>query len=275
MKLKFSITVFLYLIYSSLLYSQNNLKGTLRHEAIYKYSYQENDLDTANVKTENMILKISKDFSYYFSLSSMKIRESREVFKKTGKISNRNSIQWPNIHYTILKNYAKNEMIFSNKFGLKYFSYAKKMDSFKWTLHDEKKEILGYSCKKATTSFAGRDYIAWYAIDIPISDGPYKFNGLPGLIFSIYDTKKQYSFEISSFKNTTAFFDTKDPIYPNINVTYEEYKSIENKFRKKPSLMINNGAIQFPKELLNKADRKAKEKLKYENNPIELKEDDE
>lgn len=41
-----------------------------------------------------------------------------------------------------------------------------------WKLYDEETEILGYKCKKATTSFAGRDYIAWYSTEISISDGP-------------------------------------------------------------------------------------------------------
>tara|TARA_R110000822_G_scaffold62377_6_gene153853 strand:+ start:1235 stop:2008 length:774 start_codon:yes stop_codon:yes gene_type:complete len=257
------------------LYSQSDLKDTLRYEIIYKYSYQENDTDTTNIKMEDMILKISKDFSYYISLNSMRIREVSEAFEKTKKMpSNLNSITSPKIYHTILKNYVKNEMTFSNMFGMSYFSYSKKIDSLKWTLNDEKKDIIGYSCQKATTSFAGRNYTAWFAVDIPISDGPYKFNGLPGLIFTIYDTKKQYSFEITSIKNTNAFFDTKDPIYSNYVITYDEYKTIENKFIKKPSSMMNTGGIQLPKELLDKADRRAKEKLKYQNNPMELKNDE-
>ena len=275
MKIKFSIIVLLCLFTSSLLFSQSNLKDSLRHEVIYKYSYQENDKDTTSLKTEDMILKISKDFSYYVSLNSMRIREMSEAFEKTKKMpTNLNSISRAKIHHTILKNYVKNEMTFSNMFGMNYFSYSKKIDSFKWVLNDEKKDIIGYSCQKATTSFAGRDYTAWYAVDIPISDGPYKFSGLPGLIFLIYDTKKQYSFEIISIKNTNAFFDTKDPIYSNIVTSYDEYKTIENKFIKKPSSMMNTSGIQLPKELLDKADRRAKEKLKYENNPLELNEDD-
>lgn len=275
MKLKFLNLTFLGLIISLYSYSQTNLKDTLRYEITYKYSYQENDIDTTNVKTEDMILKISKDFSYYISLNSMKIREMSEAYAKTKRMpSNMNSIARAKIHHTILKNYITNEMTFSDMFGMNYFSYSRKIDSLKWILFDEKKEILGYSCQKATTTFAGRDYIAWFAVDIPISDGPYKFNGLPGLIFSIYDSRKQYSFEITSIKNTDTFFNTKDPIYSSIVVSYDEYKTIKNKFRKKPSSMMNTGGIQLPKELLDKADRRAKEKMEYKNNPLELEQDD-
>jgi hypothetical protein len=49
---------------------------------------------------------------------------------------------------------------------------------------------------KATTSFAGRNYEAWFTPEIPISDGPYKFYGLPGLIFKICDKKNQHVFTL-------------------------------------------------------------------------------
>ena len=38
----------------------------------------------------------------------------------------------------------------------------------------------------------GRTYTAWYAHDIPIGDGPWKFHGLPGLILKVNDKAKDY-----------------------------------------------------------------------------------
>lgn len=35
----------------------------------------------------------------------------------------------------------------------------------------------------ATTQFRGLTYTAWFALDIPINEGPWKFHGLPGLIW--------------------------------------------------------------------------------------------
>lgn len=273
MKLKLFIIIILSLFISSSIYSQSSLKDSLKYEIIYKYTYQKNKTDTTNIKSEEMILKIAENFSYYISHNNMKRREISYTSKNTNTIPlNIRSIPRPKIKYTILKNYQKNEIIFSDRFGTDFFSYTKKIDSFKWVLHNNQKVILGYSCKKATTSFAGRDYIAWYSIDIPIADGPYKFNGLPGLIFSIYDTEKHYSFNISSIKNIKKKFDTKEPIYKNIPITYNEFITLEKKYKEKPSSIINSGRITFPKELLDKADKRAKERLKYENNPIELKE---
>ena len=43
--------------------------------------------------------------------------------------------------------------------------------------------------------------MAWFAPDIPIKRGPWRFNGLPGLILKLYDTDRFYTFEAVSLKN--------------------------------------------------------------------------
>lgn len=60
------------------------------------------------------------------------------------------------------------------------------IDSFVWEIDESKtKEILGYSCTYATTSYKGRKYEVYFAPEIPINDGPWKFNGLPGMILEV------------------------------------------------------------------------------------------
>ena len=46
----------------------------------------------------------------------------------------------------------------------------------------------------ATADFRGRRWTAWFATDIPVSDGPWKLGGLPGLILEAYDKGHQYTF---------------------------------------------------------------------------------
>lgn len=59
---------------------------------------------------------------------------------------------------------------------------------FDWKLVTGSKEIIGYECKKALLNYRGRDYEAWYAPEIPVPNGPYKFHGLPGMILAIKTT---------------------------------------------------------------------------------------
>lgn len=257
-------------------YSQNNYQDTLKLEVIYVYKYQKNKTDTTSVQMENMVLKISNSFSYYISLNKLKIREMSKAYRNSNSMpTNLNTIARTKIHHTVLKDYNKKQTVICDVFGLNSFSYTENTNDYKWNLHPEKKDILGYSCKKATTTFAGRDYVAWYTTDIPIPDGPYKFKGLPGLILFIHDTNNHYSFEANSILQAQTIFNAKGLIYKNIATTKEDFFSVKKRFKEKPSSMMNAGGLQFPKELLDKADRIAKERMKYENNPLELNENDE
>ena len=64
-----------------------------------------------------------------------------------------------------------------------------------WKMGAETQTILGHHCQKATCHWRGRDFVAWFAPDIPVKAGPWKFGGLPGLILKLQDTAGVYRFE--------------------------------------------------------------------------------
>lgn len=57
-----------------------------------------------------------------------------------------------------------------------------------WKIEDKTKKIGGFNCQKATALFKGNHYTAWFTSEIPVSFGPWKFYGLPGLILECYDS---------------------------------------------------------------------------------------
>lgn len=64
----------------------------------------------------------------------------------------------------------------------------------RWTLTQDTLTLLGYRCTRATTQFKGRQWSAWYTTDIPVSEGPWKLCGLPGLILKAEDDEGHYRF---------------------------------------------------------------------------------
>lgn len=78
-----------------------------------------------------------------------------------------------------------------------YYDYPKKIN---WKLKNGEKKILGFVCRRADCKFRGRNYIAWFTEEIPLSEGPWKFRGLPGLILEITDTDGVYNFKAIGFK---------------------------------------------------------------------------
>lgn len=90
---------------------------------------------------------------------------------------------------------------FSSIYGEKsYYVITEQLPTFDWEIGNETKEILGYQVQKATTHFRGRDYEAWFAPEIGISNGPYKFHGLPGLILDIHSKDGKYEFTAYGLK---------------------------------------------------------------------------
>ncbi|MCL1667082.1 GLPGLI family protein [Elizabethkingia ursingii] len=81
-----------------------------------------------------------------------------------------------------------------------YFAFPSE-DPIQWTLKNETKQIDQYKVQKATTDFGGRKWTAWFAPDIQINEGPYKFRGLPGLIFEISDNEGHFHYKLVKNKN--------------------------------------------------------------------------
>ena len=74
--------------------------------------------------------------------------------------------------------------------GKSYYVFDK-LYKQNWSITEETKKINDYNCYKATTSFRGRNYIAWFTPELACKAGPWKFNNLPGLILELYDTSKK------------------------------------------------------------------------------------
>ncbi len=94
----------------------------------------------------------------------------------------------PDSLFTVYKDFESNSLLFDffhmhqgNTF------YADTLHPMEWKLESEEKTVGGIPCKRATVRFKGRDYVAWYAPSIPISNGPWKLGGLPGLILEASD----------------------------------------------------------------------------------------
>ena len=84
-----------------------------------------------------------------------------------------------------IKNHNDNLTYFNERFLNINFYVKDTLHSMKWQLAKDTMTILGNKCLSAITNFRGRDYIAYYSPFFAVSDGPWKFGGLPGLILSI------------------------------------------------------------------------------------------
>ena len=82
----------------------------------------------------------------------------------------------------------------------KTYIVEEKINKIKWNIIQEFKTISGFKAQKAKGSFRGRQYTAWFTNEIPIKYGPWKLNGLPGLILNVSDVNNEVMFYAKAIK---------------------------------------------------------------------------
>ena len=155
---------------------------------------------------DEFILEVGSKVSKYYSKSTdayERVRsdsEANAAYQKSLKMppeAGRGNRPARHSTLVIYSNYPKSKRTIHDAIFFDYYIFEDDNLPQQWTvIADSVKTILGYTCHKATCSYRGRNYEAWYAIDLPVNAGPWKFSGLPGLIMSVQDTKGHYTFEI-------------------------------------------------------------------------------
>ncbi len=74
------------------------------------------------------------------------------------------------------------------------YTVSQPLPVFNWQVTTEQKRIEGFACVKAMGKYSGRTYTAWFATDIPVKAGPWKLQGLPGLILEAFDASGEIWF---------------------------------------------------------------------------------
>jgi len=96
--------------------------------------------------------------------------------------------------FDLLQYPALNKLVRTVSLGSSNYQIDTALPVIDWKISEEKKDIGGYTCQKATGSYAGRIYIAWFAPKLPFRSGPWKLSGLPGLILEAVDSTGDVSF---------------------------------------------------------------------------------
>lgn len=208
-------------------------------------------------------LEVGNGCSKYSSLFLKRSVERTRVVGPNiaiGKKDGKNGTFWNDIQYTDLyfKDGQVTEYVSMPMHNTRNNSwFTEPCPPQQWTLHNDTMTVLEHRCQKATCHWRGRDFVAWFAKDIPIRRGPWKFNGLPGLILKLYDTDRFYTFEAVNLKNSNELmmlYDFKSMTPNELKTVYDHkyIKSTRERVRKlQRALQVNfwkatAGSTKFP-----------------------------
>ena len=171
----------------------------------------------------------------------------------------------------IFKNYPQGKMTAIDQVGTSALSYNDDLNGVQWQITTDTMTCLNYLCQKATGDFRGRNYEAWFAPDLPVNDGPWKFSGLPGLILYVTDSSRQYILKAVALDNmqTPLQFAKRD----YVKTTRQEVDKMQKRFAEDPlGYMMNSyPGAQIPQTVPDgKGGTISREDLKMTYNPMEL-----
>lgn len=173
-------------------------KDTAVIRVMYDVCYQGNKYDDMELLVGN---KISKFYSLAKVREKQKLDSVNRLANGEGYASIIKSLKANNKgehfvgqEYVIYKHLPTDSMLtYCTTYLLTHYKYEEGL-SIAWKLCEDNDTISGYHCCKAMVSHRGQVWIAWYAPDIPISDGPWKLCGLPGLILKAETKNGGYRF---------------------------------------------------------------------------------
>lgn len=157
-----------------------------------EYLVKENRNNALTSLETSYILAISGHESVYFNP-----RADASQFRHQSAISEDRSAEGgmvrfaDNVSYkvkkeVVYKNYLADSLIFNDLLLNKDVVVYEPIMLFDWQpSHQADSVILGYRCQRATATFRGRQYEAFFSPELSAFGGPWKFDGLPGLILSV------------------------------------------------------------------------------------------
>lgn len=171
-------------------------------ECRYVEKYMENLNKPDRTYEDEWALRLAKDCSEFYSVwnnAHWALKDS--IFGKGGTLDDwyaaRESIPYPTSTQTdrIYKNYpTKGRLTHVVDISTDWYKYEIDLETPAWEILKETKTVAGYMCQKARTEFLGRTWVVWFAVELPVSDGPWKLHGLPGLILEAHDAEDEFHF---------------------------------------------------------------------------------
>lgn len=213
----------------------------------YELTYKPKQ-DSAKMEKTITALDIVKQKSVYRDYTTISqdsiLKVEIEAMQKTGVYKDiSKSVKMPKFSEKIEKTYPDMKVLYiervANGFTPINIGYSENI-KFNWKIENEKQKIGEYNAQKATTDFGGRKWTAWFTTDLPFQDGPYKFNGLPGLIVKIEDSEKNYSWVIQGNKKVDnweeiSYAEKISGMTSKVNeVSKEKFYKTFNDFKKDP-----------------------------------------
>lgn len=237
-------------------------------QVIYEFKHMRDTGRRDIYHTEEMGLLVSKTSSFYYSFTGKRQEEKMQAKAAEAEASGSNEIDlglWRATTNESIYLFKKNRALYKlvNYKGNSYL-IKEPFPALSWHIGRETKKIKNHLCQSATTRFGGRKYTAWFTTDIPLGFGPWKLQGLPGLILEAEDGKGEVKFKCISVNENGSFGKIALPAN-SISTTQSAFDRMKEGMKTTAAGSSNEGAIIIAPKIQGSGNQK---KSSF-NNPLE------
>lgn len=235
--------IYLWIIFSLIIFPSKAQKPEPSiGEVVYDFYHITDTTQPGKVYNEKMALIFGKESSEYLSQTN---REQEEYRKE--KIAEAEQMGSHTVNLGVVRKVTKSylfsfpnidKLFILTQFRQNKYLVQDSLPKINWKITRETKYIKNYKCQQAIGYWRGRNYTAWFSTDLPYFYGPWKLNGLPGLILEAKDDKNEVGFVCDSIlipNNSGMIHIPGDAIVTNEDTFQKMIKATSN-------LSISEGA---------------------------------
>lgn len=220
---------YIFLLFFSIsfeLSAQNNIVGAIEYRHIL-------NLNPAAPSDDEGIVAIlyfgAFKSNYIYNQINYATNDTVRIKKKETKGGMTKFIERDSVGNRVFKDLLEKSVVHRHVSFKKAFLIEETLPTMIWEIKPEQKKIGSLLCQKALTRYRGRNYEAWFTLSIPVSTGPWKFNGLPGLIVEVFDDTHEVQFLYNNISfvpfNTTTLLEKP---YQGLKATWQEIDKFDN-----------------------------------------------
>lgn len=245
---------------------EQQVQDSIQFRVLYQFTQQANKQRKQIILTDTMALNIGQNMSEYYdwhkpkldSLSKListrfevlfikendeelnaRLEAGEEEYKNTPRTPESSRIYKDRINKKIK---TIDDGPYEDGVGSTYLTLVENISPMNWTISNDTATVLNYLCTRATATFRGRAYNAWFTTEIPINEGPWKLYGLPGLILKAETTDGIFHFKaigLEKVNNKTIAFPNDRKEIPAKNLM-QLYNFRRNERRKTDIILVKN-----------------------------------
>jgi GLPGLI family protein len=156
----------------------------------YRVTGQLDSLNKETVLVDTLLLTVCQGKAYYhhplfyrqdslsYAMENMTIEEYSRMFG--GRLKGGSAYKKNYLNNDVCVQLPGKSVVYAS-WGVSNIYYTETQLP-RWSIEQEKEKVAGFECQKATTTWRGRRWVAWFTREVPLPFGPWKLRGLPGLI---------------------------------------------------------------------------------------------